>query len=58
MADDLTKRGPEDQSHINLAEDYEIVYWTRELRVSEDELKRLVAQHGNSADKIRKALGK
>jgi hypothetical protein len=58
MADNLSKRAPQDSSRINLSEDYEVRYWTQELGVSADELKRLVAQHGNSANKIRQALGK
>ena len=58
MADDLTKRAPQDRSRINLSEEYEVRYWTKELGVSADELKRLVAQHGNSTDKVRQALGK
>src|SRR5687768_2835675 len=33
MADDLTKRAPGDRSRINLVEDYELQYWTKELGV-------------------------
>ena len=58
MADDPTKRRPGDASRINLSEDYEVRYWTKELGVSVDELKRLVAQHGDSAARIRAALAK
>ena len=58
MADNSTKRRPGDASRINLSEDYEVRYWTKELGVSVDELKRLVAQHGDSAARIRAALEK
>ena len=58
MADDPNKRRPGDASRINLSEDYEVRYWTKELGVSADELKRLVAQHGNSAARIRAVLAK
>ena len=58
MADDKTNRGPQDRSRINTGEDYEVRYWTKELGVSEDELRRLVSQHGSSADAIRRALGR
>jgi hypothetical protein len=58
MADDPNKRAPQDASRINLSEDYEVRYWTRELGVSAEELRRLVQQHGNSAAKVRAALGK
>jgi len=58
MADDKTNRGPQDRSRINTSEDYEVSYWTNELGVSEEELKKLVSQHGNSAEAVRSALGR
>jgi hypothetical protein len=51
-----TKRGSQDRSRISLSEDYEVRYWTQALSVSEEELKRLVQEHGNSAAKIREVL--
>jgi hypothetical protein len=56
MPDDPTKRAPQDKRFISLQEEHEVQYWTRELGVSIDQLKVLVAQHGNSADKVRAAL--
>lgn len=58
MPDDLKQRAPEDKRLISLSEEHEVRYWTKELGVSAEELKVLVAQHGNSADKIRRAVGK
>jgi hypothetical protein len=58
MADDRTKPGEPDRSRINLNEDYEVRYWCKELRVSPDELQHMVAEHGNSVEKIRAALGR
>jgi len=58
MSDDRTQRAPQDSSRINLNEDYEIRYWTQALGVSEEQLRQLVRQHGNSASKVREALGK
>ena len=58
MADDLSKRGTPDRSRINLSEAYEARYWTEALGVSEQRLRELVEQHGNSADAIRSAIGK
>jgi len=57
MADDLKLRRPQDASRISLSEDWEVRYWTQAMSVSADELKRLVELHGNSAAKIRAALG-
>jgi hypothetical protein len=58
MADDLSNRGPQDRSRINLSEDYEVRYWTKARGVSEGRLRQLVKEHGSSEDAIRKALGK
>ena len=58
MADDKSNRGPQDRARINTSEDYELQYWSDELGVSPDELKRLVAKHGTSADVIRTVLAK
>jgi hypothetical protein len=56
--DDLNKRGPQDRSRINIREEWEVRYWTKELGVSADELKRLVTIHGNSVEKVRQAIAK
>ena len=58
MSDDKNLRGPSDRSRINLNEDYEVRYWSQTLGVSEERLRELVRQHGNSPEKIREALGK
>lgn len=31
MADDLSKRGPQDRSRINVNQDYELQYWSKNL---------------------------
>jgi hypothetical protein len=58
MADDLTNRGPRDRTRVNMNEDYEVRYWTQTLGVSKERLAELAREHGNSAEKIRAALGK
>ena len=58
MADDKSNRGPADRVRINVNEDYEVAYWSKELGVSSDRLKELVAKHGVMATDVRKALGK
>ncbi len=58
MSDDKHKTGPQDGKRINLHEDYEVRYWTEALGVSKERLAALVKEHGNSADKVRQALGK
>jgi hypothetical protein len=57
MADDKSQRAPQDAARINVHEDYELRYWTKEFGISADELKRLVEKHGVSAKAVREALG-
>lgn len=58
MSDDKSNRGPADRARINVNEDYEVAYWTKELGLSSDRLRELVAKHGVMAADVRKALGK
>jgi hypothetical protein len=54
--DDLKKRGSQDRSKINMHEDYEVKYWTKELGVSKEQLQKAVDKVGNSAAAVRKEL--
>jgi hypothetical protein len=56
MADDLSKKGPQDRSRINSDEDYELRYWCQKFGVSEALLKAAVAKVGNSAEAVEKEL--
>jgi hypothetical protein len=56
MADDRTKRGPQDRSRINLGEDYEVRYWTDKLGVSKSQLEDAVRKVGSSADDVEAEL--
>ena len=54
--DDLKKTGQQDRSKINMHEDYEVKYWTKELGVDKERLQKLVDKVGNSAAAVRKEL--
>jgi len=54
--DSLRKKGQPDRSKINMHEDHEVKYWTKELGVSKEELQRVVDKVGNSAAAVRKEL--
>ena len=56
MADDLSNRGPQDRSRVNLSESYEVQYWTQKFGVSEEQLRSAVERAGSSADAVEKAL--
>ena len=55
--DNLTKKDQSDRSQINMHEDFEVKYWTKELGVSKELLQNAVDKVGNSAAAVRKELG-
>jgi len=55
--DSLSKRAQPDRGKINLGQPHELKYWTRALRVSEEEIRRAIDKVGNSAAAVRKELG-
>jgi len=55
--DNLTKRDQRDRSKINMHEDFEVKYWTKELGVSKEQLQRAVDKVGNSAAAVRREIG-
>jgi hypothetical protein len=56
--DNTKKTGTPDSKTINLNEDYEVAYWTKELGVSKAKLAEAVAAVGKSAAAVRKHLNK
>jgi hypothetical protein len=58
MADDKKKSGTSDRDKINVNEDYELRDWSKKFGVSKEELKKAVQKVGNSAEAVRKQLGK
>src|ERR1700721_3559998 len=58
MADDTTKRDYRDRDRINVHEEYELRYWTKELGVTPEKLKQTIEKVGVMATDVRKALGK
>jgi hypothetical protein len=56
--DKLTRRAQPDRSKINMSEDYEVKYRTRELGITGTRLQRVVDEVGNSATAVRKELSR
>ena len=48
----------EDADSINLDNDYEVQYWTSQLKVTGDELKEAVAEVGNGIEAVKVYLNK
>jgi Protein of unknown function (DUF3606) len=56
--DDLKNKGAADRNRINLQEPWEVDHWTWLLGVSKDELQKVIKKVGNSAEAVRKELGR
>lgn len=52
MADDLSNRGPQDRSRVNVNEAWEVRWWIKQFSCSEAELRAAVAAVGVMADKV------
>jgi hypothetical protein len=58
MADNLSKRHPQDASRINIHEDWEVRYWTNKWQVSRQQFMDTVKRVGVQVNDVAKALGK
>jgi hypothetical protein len=58
MADDLKQTGRADDQRINIEQDHELNYWSRELGVSRDELRSAVQQAGPMVRDVRQHLSR
>ncbi len=58
MADDLKQTGRQDDQRINLDQDHEVSYWSKELGVSREDLRRAVEQAGPMVKNVRQHLNR
>ena len=58
MADDLKNKGAQDRARINVNEDHELVYWTKELGCTADELRAAIKVVGVMATSVRQHLAR
>jgi hypothetical protein len=58
MSDDPNKSGSSDRKRINMSQEHEVRYWTKELGVSAEELAALVKRVGPMAEDVRRAVAK
>ena len=56
MSDDKNKTG-HDRNFINVNEEYEVEYWTKELGISKQQLMDAVQQVGTSVKAVRELVG-
>jgi hypothetical protein len=57
MADDFSKKGPQDRSRISITDPHEVQYWADKFGVNE-RLSEAVRKMGHSADIVAKELQK
>jgi hypothetical protein len=58
MSDDLKNRGEQDRLRINVHEEHEVRYWTKELSITREQLESAVKAVGVMAVDVRTHLGK
>jgi hypothetical protein len=58
MADNLSNRGPQDRARVNTSEPWELIYWTKEFGVTEEQLKAAVKAVGPMVVDVRRKFGK
>jgi hypothetical protein len=58
MSDNLNQRGQQDRSRINVDEDWEVRYWTKELGVTKEQLEQAVKTAGTNVAAVRQHLGR
>ena len=58
MADDLKQTGKTDDQRINVEQDHELSYWSKELGVSRDELRNAVQRAGPLVRNVRQHLNR
>jgi hypothetical protein len=58
MADDLKQTGKADDQRINVEQDHELSYWSKELGVSREQLRSAVQQAGSLVSDVRRHLSR
>jgi len=58
MADDKSLVGGQDRKRINLGEDDEVMNWAKSLDVTEEELRKAIAEVGDDAETVSEHLGR
>jgi len=56
VADDLYKKGPPDSRRVNIHEEHELKYWSKEFKVSKEKIIEAVTAVGTSAEAVKKYL--
>jgi hypothetical protein len=52
MADDKSNRGEPDRSRVSGSEDYEVRYFAQKHNLTAEQVRELIARHGNDREKL------
>ena len=58
MADDTNQTGKPDDTRININQPHELRYWSGELGISENELRKIVANVGPMVKDVRQNVSR
>jgi len=58
MADDKTQRDFRDRDRISAEEEYEVRYFAKQHRISPEQVRDLVKEHGNDRKTLDREAGK
>ncbi len=58
MPDNTKQSGSPDSKRINVNEEHELQYWTKELGVTKNQLMEIVGRVGTSVEAVRKEIKK
>lgn len=55
MADDKSKKGFRDRNQVSADEDYEVEYFAKQEGITPQQVRELIAKHGNNREKLERA---
>jgi hypothetical protein len=58
MAEEVKNPGVQDRSRVSMNDEREVSYWTTTLGCNQDELAVAIVKVGNSADAVRREIGR
>jgi hypothetical protein len=56
MSDDKNDVGGQDRARVAADQDYEVRHFAEQNRISIEQAEQLIAEHGNSRDKLEEAV--
>ncbi|WP_315315964.1 DUF3606 domain-containing protein [Pantoea vagans] len=53
MKNPIQRRSPDDLSHVEIREQWQITYWTQELKTTQERLTRAIRESGARTEQVR-----